>query len=307
MRDYARISPRFWIGGTGKAIRAGGVEAQLVALYLVSSPHSNMLGLYYLPRALITHETGLSVQGASKGLRRCIEAGFCAYDDATETVWVYEMALYQIGETLKPDDKRCKGIQREYDALPENPFLSAFFEKFKEAFHLVRCRTERPAEVRGIEAPYKPHRSQDHEQEHEQAQEQEHELAASPRRARPAGRETDLTDEQFEAFKTAYPRRGGEYRWAQARTHVNAALAAGETLDAVMAGVQRYAAYIAATGDAGTQFVKTAAVFASQRAWREEWTPPTPRANGVAALPSRRRKTADELEAEELAAARVGA
>lgn len=299
MRDYARISPRFWIGGTGKAIRAGGVEAQLVALYLVSSPHSNMLGLYYLPRALITHETGLSVQGASKGLRRCIEAGFCAYDDATETVWVYEMALYQIGETLKPDDKRCKGIQREYDALPENPFLSAFFEKFREAFHLVRCRVEKLLDTRGIEAPSKPHRSQEQEQEHEQAQ--EHELAASPQRARSAGRETDLSDEQFEAFKADYPRRGGEYRWAQARTHINAALAAGEAWDAVMAGVQRYASYIAATGDAGTQFVKTAAVFASQRAWREEWTPPAPRANGVAAIPVRRRKTADELEAEERA------
>ena len=45
-----------------------------------------------LPKIIISHETGMSLEGASKGLQRCIEAGFCAYDDEAEVVWVYEMA-----------------------------------------------------------------------------------------------------------------------------------------------------------------------------------------------------------------------
>lgn len=49
MRDYAKVSPRFWLGETGRELRKAGAEAQVVAFYLMTSPHANMLGLYYLP------------------------------------------------------------------------------------------------------------------------------------------------------------------------------------------------------------------------------------------------------------------
>ena len=74
MRDYAKVSPQFWIGTTGKAIRASGSDAQIVALYLLTSPHATMLGLYYLPMLYIAHETGRGIEGASEGLRRAFEA-----------------------------------------------------------------------------------------------------------------------------------------------------------------------------------------------------------------------------------------
>jgi hypothetical protein len=65
---------------------------------------------------------------ALKGLQRAIEAEFCSYDEACEVVFVHEMAHFQIADQLKQDDKRCTGIQREYDALPDNPFASAFYD-----------------------------------------------------------------------------------------------------------------------------------------------------------------------------------
>ena len=49
MRDYAKVMPTFWTGETGKAIRRRGPEGVICALYLMSSPASNMLGLYYQP------------------------------------------------------------------------------------------------------------------------------------------------------------------------------------------------------------------------------------------------------------------
>src|SRR4051812_31012936 len=121
MREYAKISPQFWIGNTGRQLRAAGTEAMLVGCYLISNPHATMLGLYYLPRPFIAHETGLRAEGASKGLQRAIEAGFCGYDQPSEMVFIYEMARFQIAEQLDPKDKRCTWIQREYDALPDNP------------------------------------------------------------------------------------------------------------------------------------------------------------------------------------------
>jgi uncharacterized phage protein (TIGR02220 family) len=164
MREYGKVGPKFWMGDTGKKLRKAGAEAQLVALYLMTSPHANMLGLYYVPVMYIAHETGLGIEGASKGLERAIEAGFCEYDEASEVVWVHEMATYQIAESLDPKDKRCIGIQNEYNALPANPFLARFFEKYKAAFNLTKQRKN----ASPSEAPSKGLRSQEQEQEQEQ-------------------------------------------------------------------------------------------------------------------------------------------
>lgn len=173
MRDYAKVSPKFWVGKTGKALRKQGAEALIVGLYLMTAPNANMLGLYYLPMCNIAHETGLGFEGASKGLQGAIEAGFCAYDEDTEMVWVYEMASYQVADRLKPDDKRCIGVQNGYNDLPENKHLGAFFKRYKTAFHMKNCRQiDSPFEV-----PCKPLRSQEQEQEQEKEQEQKQEKA----------------------------------------------------------------------------------------------------------------------------------
>ena len=163
MRDYSKIAPTFWTGETGKQIRRRGMEGVVVSLYLLTSPHSNMLGLFYQPLLYMAHETGLGIEGASKGLQSCFEAGFCQYDENTEMVWIPEMARYQIGSGLSSNDKRCKGIQKDYEALPNNPFLGEFFKRYERDFHLTRPHafcSEKPLEVKEltspIEAPSKP-------------------------------------------------------------------------------------------------------------------------------------------------------
>ena len=62
MREYAKLAPTLWTGETGKALRKKGPEALIVAVYLMSSPHSNMLGLYYQPVMYMAHETGLGIR-----------------------------------------------------------------------------------------------------------------------------------------------------------------------------------------------------------------------------------------------------
>ncbi len=182
MRDYSKISPKFWIGATGKKLRTGGSDTQLVALYLLTCPHANMLGLFYLPIMYIAHETGLGIEGASKGLQGSIEAGFCQYDASTEMVWVEEMAVYQIAERLEAGDKRSKGVQNEYDDLPDNPYLAPFFDKYHTAFNMSKKRVFGLDLTSPFQAPSKPLPSQEQEQEHEQEQkhEQEHEHKTLP-------------------------------------------------------------------------------------------------------------------------------
>lgn len=202
MREYARISPRFWMGETGRSIRSKGANAQLLALYLLTSPHSNMIGLYWCPITYMAHETGMSSEGASKALKSLTEIGFCHYDEASEVVWIVEMARYQVGDRLSEKDKQAKGVQNAYNDLPKNLFLEQFYERYGEPF----CMTEK----RSSEGASKGLGSKEKAQEKEKDQEKDQELSVG-----------------FEEFWAAWPKhhRKGEKdkcltRWKAERLHL---------------------------------------------------------------------------------------
>lgn len=187
MRDYSKVSPRFWLGTTGRQLRAEGPDVQLVALYLVTAPNSNMIGLYAISTAAIANDTGLSSRKVQRALKRLGEIRFSEYDDHAQVVWVLEMARFQVSEkskdaeALKPEDKRCKGVQREYDLVPDNRMLAAFGEKYASRFHLTRKRRSTGSDglyastpASPLQGPSKALRSQEQEQEQEHAQAKEH-------------------------------------------------------------------------------------------------------------------------------------
>lgn len=143
MRKYGNVAPTFWTGETGRALVGRGSEGVICALYLMTAPGSNMLGLYYQPLLYMAHETGLGIEGAAKGLQACVDVGFCLHDSRGHFVWVEEMGHFQIADKLAPADLRCKGVQNAYDELPDNPFLGLFFDKYAKDFHLARRREPR--------------------------------------------------------------------------------------------------------------------------------------------------------------------
>lgn len=143
MREYGSVSPQFWIGKTGKQLR-GNAESQVLALYLMTSPHANMIGVFHCPVMYMAHETGLGLEGASKALASLVEAGFCLYDDESETVFVIRMAAHQVGENLKADDNKVKGVQKEVAKITVASLKKAFVDEYAVSFHLI------------VEAPSKP-------------------------------------------------------------------------------------------------------------------------------------------------------
>ena len=174
MRDYGVVSPKFWIGDTGKYLR-GNAAAQVLALYLMTCPHANMIGVFHCPVLYMAHETGLGMEGASKALQSLIEAQYCTYDEASETVFVHRMAAYQVAESLKPGDNRVKGVEREWSNIGPAQLKAAFAAIYSVAFHLpVEQENKSPSKD-----PSKPLASQ--EQEQEQEQEKSVPSAKSPR------------------------------------------------------------------------------------------------------------------------------
>lgn len=167
MREYGKVAPTFWTGNTGRILRQMGRDEQLLALFLVTSPASNMIGLYHLPLSSIVHYLNWSLEGASKGLRRASEGGFCLYDEESEQVFIPEMAAHQIGEPLDKTDKRVKGIIREWENCRKSVFYLDFYRRYKDSFHLPKPKPL----PRGLQGACKPLRSQEQEQEQEQDQE----------------------------------------------------------------------------------------------------------------------------------------
>ena len=188
MRDYSKVSGGFWTGKTGKSLR-GDMQAQVIAMYLLTSPHANMIGVFHCPIIYMAYETGSPIEGASKGLQTLIEGGFCSYDEDAEMVWVHNMAKHQIGDELAAADKRVKSIQKQYENLPEGRIKQGFYEKYKDAFYLVKKGKNTKPLRRGIEGASKP--------------ETETETGDTP--LPPTGGET-----RFEAFWQAYPKKVGK-------------------------------------------------------------------------------------------------
>jgi hypothetical protein len=135
VREYAKVSPLFWTRGSGKRLR-GDADAQVLALYLVTSPAANMIGVYYVPLVSICHETGLTEKRASLALAHLEAARFAFYDHDAELVWVPNMASYQIGDTMKSGDKRRGAVLAELDKLGDHPFVLRFAERYGLAYCL---------------------------------------------------------------------------------------------------------------------------------------------------------------------------
>jgi hypothetical protein len=186
VRDYSKVAPQFWTGRTGKAIRAAGRDVQVVALYLVTAPSANMLGLYYLPLPTLCHEVGISQQGAAKALRSLFEGGFARYDEATEVVFVPEMAKFQIGPTLTPKDNRWKAIVKELDSFKSCRFIKEFYDRYGAAYHLPGMEFPKLL-ASPSEGASEPLRSQEQEQEQEQERTHGESADSPPADPRPVG------------------------------------------------------------------------------------------------------------------------
>jgi len=159
MREFCKFSPEFWSGALAEKLKKIGRDALLLATYLQTNRHSNMIGVYYLPIAYMSYDTGIPLEHLESLLDDLGELNFCHYDKNHSFVWVVELGFIQTGGALKGLDKRVIQLQKQFEALPMVSFLPYFYEKYGELYHLKGLPDGVFAKKSPIEGPSKALRS----------------------------------------------------------------------------------------------------------------------------------------------------
>jgi hypothetical protein len=151
---YRSIESKFW---TDPKIRELSPPQKLVFLYLITCSHSHVAGIYYMPKVLMQHETGLSASEIDKAIDTLSKVYLILYDHMTEVVWVIHMLRYQHhGEKIR------LAVASQLESLHKCPLIREFLEEYKD----IHIPYQYPIDTR---APvYK-----EQEQEQDQYQEQE--------------------------------------------------------------------------------------------------------------------------------------
>lgn len=85
MREYGQVQCSFW---SDPDIQGTTETAKLLALYLLTGPHSNGLGCYRLPNGYVQADFGWSSERVSKGYGELFQIGFCNRCESTDFVLI---------------------------------------------------------------------------------------------------------------------------------------------------------------------------------------------------------------------------
>ena len=142
-----------------------------LALYLLTSPHSNILGCFHLPIGYVCEDLKWAPERVAEGFVELFDKGFATHDKATK--WVVLHAYLKWNPIENPNQGISAG--RLFEQIPDRstvkPALAAALREF--AKHFPRSILD-DFETVGERLP-KPFRNQEQEQEQEHQQEQEQE------------------------------------------------------------------------------------------------------------------------------------
>lgn len=121
MSRYATIYTKIWQDETFKTLDS---DAQMLFIYLLTSPHSNLIGFYYLPIAYVAEDLGNPCETLSEPFRNLRERGLIEYDSAAKVVLVRNYLKYNPIQ----NPNQAKGAVSMLENMPQTHLLAAFLE-----------------------------------------------------------------------------------------------------------------------------------------------------------------------------------
>jgi hypothetical protein len=267
MRDYGRVYSSFW---TSEDTRRLTDDGRLLALYLLSGPHSTIAGVCRLPDGYVHEDLGWSIKRVREGFTELLRKGFANRCGTTDWVWICRFLAWNTPE----NPNQWKAARKIAASVPRNCSWKADFSR---VFSLAANGNTEP-----LPEPYGngsetlteplPTQEQDQKQDLEQKQEQKKE------RGKRAFDPSSVLGLNLDAW----------VKWFDYR-------AAGKW-PIKPVSIQDAAEELAAFGSDQMTVVKKSVA----SGWRGLFAPKVAN-GGSSTTSSKQRKTADELEAEEVA------
>lgn len=260
MRDYGKVYTAFW---TSEDIRSMSEDARTLAFYLLTCPHGNMLGCFRLSNAYAGDDLKWELERVSKGFEELYEKGF-AYR-CNKTFWVLIRQYLEWNQFENPNVG--KAAAKLFDAItPPDDLKAALAVALREysATFPSEKLDEFEAESEPFENPFK-HISKTRTRTRALTTTG---AGTKPKRSAP---DSDEYTEDFEQAWTLYPTRPGASKKESYKAW-KARLNAGVSVDDLIAGIKRYAAYVAAM-KTDPQYIKQAVTFLGPgEHYKADWT-----------------------------------
>lgn len=169
MRQYGSIQTKFW---SSTDIYHVSDQAKLLALYLLCSPHSNMLGCFRLPIAYVAEDLNWDCETATRAINELANLNFLTYETSCSWVQITNFLKYHPIE----NPNQGKSIAKLYNEVPKN--LSFVPQLINNLLEQRQYLSEKFIQI--LETVMKPFPNQEQDQEQDQKQEQELSMSGKP-------------------------------------------------------------------------------------------------------------------------------
>ena len=182
MRDYGRVHCSFWTSPTVAPLSDDG---KLLALYLLTSAHSTIAGVFRMPDGYVAEDLGWRFERVGQAFGELLAKGFAQRCAASKWVWVVKHLQWNPPEN--PNQR--KAAAKVVAAVPDNcAWKPDFLKVCAPLLGLAAALLVNPCDTLAQALPnqeQKQEQKQQQEQKQEQHQEQPHNPPAPGARSRP--------------------------------------------------------------------------------------------------------------------------
>ena len=122
---YSKVFVKIW---HSKDFRTLSGEAKMLFLYLLTSPHRNMGGFYYLPFTYLCFDVGLDENRVAKAFEELEDRGMAVYDKDAQVVLIKKWFYYNPIE----NENQAKGLNKQLAEIPKSKLFESFVNCVKE-------------------------------------------------------------------------------------------------------------------------------------------------------------------------------
>lgn len=109
---YTRVESRFW---QDEKMRNVSAEARYLMLYLLTSPHRNILGFYFLPEPYACFDLGWTQEQFRERLGELLRNGLVKYDETAHVVLIINFLKHNPLE----NHNQVKSAIQKLDEIPK--------------------------------------------------------------------------------------------------------------------------------------------------------------------------------------------